>query len=60
MTLICVSKIEHLLVGSSLVQIKSDELRAQFASPDLTRSKLDALVVKFQDDVAAGTHVAQG
>jgi len=43
-----------------LDQIKSSELREQFASADLTRAKLDALVSKFQADVAAGTYQAEG
>lgn len=47
-------------MAGALRQLKSPELRARFQSPTLTRAELGDLVAKFQRDVEAGNHRAEG
>lgn len=47
-------------MAGALKQIPDPELRGKFSDPHLTLKGLDALVAKFETDVASGVHREQG
>jgi len=43
-----------------LSQLKSNDLRSKFSSPQLTKDELTSLVKRFEEDVLSGRHLEEG